>query len=644
MSAVFSIVLFFVYMWGLGFTALYNLKKPENIFERHLMYVAIGLGIFPILSILLNFLHIPLDWRIFLLVSVAFPIYCLVRNHKSIKFTPVNLTKSNLTLLFALVIFFISLFVYSNGSFTYPYLEDSDPWDHAVGIKYVALEKTAYDPDVTHPDYAIDPVISYMDPYPPAYDILLGVLHQTHLDVIWVMKFFNSLIISLGILFFYLFAKKFMGSSGKALFATAVLAAIPSYLSHFIWAHSLVVTLVFPLMFAFESIEEDKKWWYIAALIFGSIWVTQNIEQPTKITTLLVIYIIVNSIVTRKFQKHATIAAVSGLLLSFLWWGAMLLKYKTSAFIAYYGGDTGSAEIASQVGSSSLSFIGKVITVIPRFFDPGGSASRAYLFRDFFQAPLNNMINNPIGIGIVLTLLVFLSIVWILLKNKASIIQNRWLTVSLFWLVFTFLGVNGETFNLNIARGAFRVWMLMAIPLSLIAAEGFSLLYDKASKMNKLFGSALLLVILFGIFQTSFIPKYSTNNAIWPTAGSFQGGPQEASQYAQWFATLEPNTKVYFYSNRDKLALGFNAYSCLWCQNVIDFRQDILSHNVTELYTFLKENDYEYLLLGRMDYLYLATDENSTALLDRRIQEISNSGLFRPAYQVDQVMVALRIL
>ena len=239
-----SILLFFIYLWGLGYTALYFLKKPEQGGERFFLYLAVGLGILPFLMVFLNFMGVPLDWRIILGISLVFPWYIIIKRIRAKKFRlsswRLQLTKSNLFLFGLLLIFAFSLFMYTTGAFSYPYLEDEDPWGHAVGAKYVALEKTAYDPVFVH-QTKIDEVLSYLDPYPPAYDALMGILHQTSPDLPWTLKFFNALIISLGLIFFYLFAQLFMGNKPKALLATFFLAAVPAYFSHFIWAHALVV-------------------------------------------------------------------------------------------------------------------------------------------------------------------------------------------------------------------------------------------------------------------------------------------------------------------------------------------------------------------------------------------------------------------
>ena len=59
-----------------------------------------------------------------------------------------------------------------------------------AGVEYFSIEKNAFNENAES--------IRYMNPYPPAYDILFGILHQTNDSVYWTLKFFNALIISLG--------------------------------------------------------------------------------------------------------------------------------------------------------------------------------------------------------------------------------------------------------------------------------------------------------------------------------------------------------------------------------------------------------------------------------------------------------------
>ena len=203
MISITTIILFFIYLWGLGYTATYLAKKPESKAERFLVYLAVGLGIFSFLVVFLNFLHIPLDWKIFLVLSLLVPVYSLISKIRKKEFKKpsfnAKLTRSNVAVLGVFIIFLLSLFMYTKGAFAYPYLEDEDPWGHAVGVKYVALGKKAYDPPTSIVDDKIDQQLSYIDPYPPAYDAIIGILHQTSPDLTWTLKFFNALIISLEI-------------------------------------------------------------------------------------------------------------------------------------------------------------------------------------------------------------------------------------------------------------------------------------------------------------------------------------------------------------------------------------------------------------------------------------------------------------
>ena len=89
--------------------------------------------------------------------------------------------------------------MYHKGAFNYPYLEDDDSWSHAMGVEYVSIEKTVFEKTSVG--------FHYIDPYPPAYEMLFGIIHQTNDSIYWTLKFFNALIISLSIIFFYFFAK-----------------------------------------------------------------------------------------------------------------------------------------------------------------------------------------------------------------------------------------------------------------------------------------------------------------------------------------------------------------------------------------------------------------------------------------------------
>ncbi len=648
MISIVTILLFFIYLWGFGFSLTYFIYLKSSLkpdfWEREIMNVGIGLGVFAILSIILNFFRIPLDWKIFLLLSLIVPAYAgfAILKKKGFRLSTTSpklvLTKSNLFVFAAVFIFAVSLYVYASGAFAYPYLEDEDPWGHSIGVKYVALNKDAYDPISGDVVQGGGLVLSYIDPYPPAYDVLLGVLHQTSADLNWTLKFFNALIISLGFLFFYFFANTLVQHKTKALVATFFLAVIPSYLSHFIWAHSMTITLIFPALYAFIKIFEEKKWAIVLAVVTAGIWVTQNLSQPIKITTLLLVYAVVASVLHSRFLKYHFAGIFGGMALSQFWWMAMVHKYGLKGFVGAW-----TPNLIKEVAANQNAVLGSLLSIMRTITNPGGTSSRAYTFSDFFVAKSSNLINAPIGIGIVLTLLALLGVVYLIFKYRSSLAatENAWRMVILFWLVYTFWVVNGVTFPISIARDAFRSWFLLAIPVSIIAAEG-AYVFVNTFRKKKLVQISLTVLLLVGVIVTSGIQKYDVNTSIWPTSGSFSN-MQEPFLYGELFKQLPLNSKVFLYAPRDKVVFGYGMFSCAWCKEVIDFRKDILNRNQEELYSFLKREEYQYFMINKnMDYKYLSGkfgEEEVKAILPVRYQEFLSSPKLVPIYSNENVVL-----
>ena len=103
-----TIILFFLYTYGLGFSVTYFFKNSDNFFERNIMRAGIGLGTIPFLLSLFNFLHIPIDWKIILAVSLIIPFYSLVNLRKvGITLPKIKFSKSNLYFLLVFIIFLI---------------------------------------------------------------------------------------------------------------------------------------------------------------------------------------------------------------------------------------------------------------------------------------------------------------------------------------------------------------------------------------------------------------------------------------------------------------------------------------------------------------------------------------------------------
>ena|SRR3989338_2426433 len=166
-----TITLFLIYTFCLGFTITSFVRNSENFLERNLMRIGFGLAFLPFLGLMLNLLRIPIDWKIILALSLVYPIYCIIR-YKPKPQLQFKITKNTLSILAMLALFVVNLYIYTSGAFAYPYLEDDDSWSHALSVKFVSIEKSVF--------VGINNPFHYIDPYPPTYDLLMGILHQTN--------------------------------------------------------------------------------------------------------------------------------------------------------------------------------------------------------------------------------------------------------------------------------------------------------------------------------------------------------------------------------------------------------------------------------------------------------------------------------
>ncbi|MBI2208871.1 hypothetical protein HYU50_05230 [Candidatus Woesearchaeota archaeon] len=664
-----TIALFFVYTFCLGFTASSFVKNSENFLERNLMRIGFGLSLLPFLALALNIIKIPADWRIILALSLAYPLYYLSRNYNKFNFS-FKLTKTNLSIFLMLILFFINFYIYGTGAFNYPYLEDDDSWGHANGVKFYSMEKNAFLPEAEH--------IRYMNPYPPSYDIMLGILHQTNDSVYWTIKFFNALIISLSTIFFYFFVREFTGDRNKALFSAFALLSIPAFMSHFIWGISLTVPLYFVIFYAMERIKHDRKWWILAALVMVTAF-TSSPTHGTYFGLFFVLYFLAKTLLQRKFLVWDALAGISGAALSFIfWWIPMFIRYGVSKTLKSLG---------IQVGTGAAAF------------GVGGTADRVYTFKDFFFAQKQNMINNPIGIGIVLSILVVIALAYIIFNNMDAIKKNkkiflssfliltsamilllfftytkeiwvdgnsqpiqfsvfisdqmflvitlifsilaisalivsdytnsefkdRYLIITLVWFGFLFYAVNAAPFKFKLSP--FRAWMLLAIPVCTLAAEGTINLMQKAKGSIGGIGKlAVLILLITGMYFTSTQQKIAVNTATWPP-GAFWTSGEEITAYLWMKENLPKNSKVFAFSHDDPV-IGSDMFSCSWCKGVLDYRKTGFNDTAQEKYNWLKSKDYEYLIIdGRTAKTFGANETNS------KIQEIAQSGLFRPIFQ-----------
>ena len=672
-----TILLFFVYCYGLGFAVSSFAKNSENFLERNLMRIGFGLSILPFLVLVLNLAKIPADWRIILALSLAYPAYFIFRNYKNFYFNnllKMKITKTDISILLMLLIFAWNFYIYLSGAFAYPYLEDDDSWAHTFGAKYVSMRGNVFAEETS--------MIRYVNPYPPAYDVVIGVLHQTNNSLYWTMKFFNALIISLSTVFFYFFVKELTGNRNKALFAAFALMSVPAFMSHFIWAISIAVPLYFAAFYAMERIKYGNKNWILAALVMVSAFIASP-THSTYFGLLLALYLIAKAFIEGKKVIYYGLAGISGLALSFIfWWLPVLLTHGLRKTL---------------IGLSIISSGGQVTS-------GGGTGDRVYNFQDFFIAQKQNMINNPIGLGIFLTLLTFAAIItvycflfklinstkndsrnkyyigislfmisillfaigsfFILSSNKynpkvtedAKVLKefvkskfqyfyfsiiillallfyynknieesNKWLVIAIIWFVFAFFAVNSSPYPYKISP--FRAWMVLAIPVCILAAEGAFALSEIGKKYAGNLGAyALVALLLLGIYFTSTQQKIAVNTANWPP-GAFWTSGEEIHSYLWMKDNLPKNSKVFTFWNNGPV-IGMDMYSCHWCQDVRGYMDTGFNKSVNENYNWLKSRDYEYLIIDGQTVKWFGANETIA-----KLQDLAQSGLFKPEFQ-----------
>ncbi len=619
---IYVVFLFFIYIYGLGHSIMRF--QPKLDAERIIIRLGVGLAALVVLGYLLNFFRIPLDWRVVLVCSLSLPLYDYFRAKQV-------LSVSSLCACFKLdtgsivvgLVFLGCVLLYCGGPFCYPWLEDTDPWHHASAIKYITLTKTLN---------AENGLFQYMNPYPPGYDWVMAVLHQTSRSLYWTLKFFNGLIVALGFLFFYLFVKEFSKDRSKARYAMYFLACIPCYLSHFIWAHALTVTLFFPAFYLILKSAKNSKYVLPGSIVVAAIFLTQP-TQSIKFIFLILILLCAMWFWKRTGKIRIFIILFLAACISFvLWWGPVIYKIakgESSLVVASQHTITGTDQKEFKNAASLKKRISKV-------FNPkGGTATEPYNLSHYL-IPKKNKINNPVGIGLFLMILSFLGLIiaWFQFVREKDEQKRIYYTTLFGWLLFTFLGLNSETFSLPFGLFAFRFWMLLAIPVTMLAAE--CLFFIKAGRYSWR-KTLILAVACLLVFIGSATKKIISQTKRWPP-GKQWGSVLEAEGYAWLRNHLPRNTKVFAFKN-NFVVNGLDMLSDFWDTGQRRDVQGIFDKDIVQLHGILKKHGYQYLVIGAKEAVHFGGDH-----VKRKVEDLKQSGLFEFQYEHKRAVSFFKIL
>jgi len=451
--ALFAIV---IYMMGLATVQLATGRYRLDL-ETHVMCTGVGLATFGVTAVLLNTFGFRLTWWSVLLASCGLFILGALRDilakslPKHVRAREPFWTRESWCLLAASAFAFVMFLVFLNGAFAAPWLEDNEPWEHALSAKYVAAQQTySVAPDVRR-DSAC-----YLEPYPPAYPALMGVLHQLSGSLVWTLKFFNVLLVSLGVVYFYLMVKQWTKRPVGALWMTGVLWILPCFLSHFIWAQSMSLVMFFPAFWALERSRGEPRWSIVAALLTAGICLSEPFS-PILFLLMALVYVLVNLVFavrgsadghTVREVIYGTLAVAAGVLLS--------LVYYVPAYRAF-----GYEEFVRAVTGMSPQEIGLAV--------PGVGGLTEYSLLDLLWAPAGpRTLGQPTGVGIVLFLVLCAGVGLFVLEWHQTK-RSRWRVTALAWLTLALVGVLAG--YLPVPFFPLRFWAVLAIPVAMIAGE-----------------------------------------------------------------------------------------------------------------------------------------------------------------------------
>ena len=674
-----SILLFFILTIFSGFIIDLIIKKwKADLLEKIIIRFGVGLGIIPILGVILNLLSIPLDWKIFLIISIAIFLLSfyfrkenLLKEFRNLDFGLTKITKNQIYTFFVFIMFFITAYMYISGSFAYPWFEDGDPYGYASDIKYITLEKT-YSADMHFCHYA--------EPYPQGYQILMGILHQTNDSIYFTMKFFSSLIISFSILFFFYFVKIFSKKVEIAFWSTFCLFAIPAWLSHFIFPLAFNMTLMIILFYSLINISESKNWKYLSIILYASILIT-HFYTGVIISVLLILYYLNKVFVEEKFNKDVLDVLILGFLTSLLFWMPSLYKFREVIF-STNPPELGGIEIFFPFFSKviagniySIVFFGSLfafallyisrnhwfkyikkglsypnikykiffvlliialcILVIPqdKIIYAKGSADRIYNISDFFIVQNGNMINNPIGIGIILMSIFLIGFSLLSINIKKLFLENNfYLSTSYIWTIFSFIGIMGVVLSIGFAP--FRMWTFFGMCLSLMVGYTIYEILKSIKFTFKEYETVLRFIfislLIISVYFTSFQQKYWHNTAPWPEHQIMVPKSQELYIWMRE-GGLPKNTMVDNICHRPSLVIGYDMLSKPWsneevCESATSYYHISLNKTVEDNYNFLKRNNFSYVVIGAS---CIAKYNVNPELVNIRIQEFINSTKFK---------------
>lgn len=524
--------------------------------EDLIMKFMIVFCLIPLFGVLLGYFGL-LYWWLLLIPLCIFFIILTRSNEKTSKHE-----------IIAIVLSMVLLGVFLFGAYRFPWLEDGDPYGYAVSSVHIS-ETHSFTKDV---DLYLS---NYAEPDPVGYSILMGTIHQLSGNISDVLKRINALIVAMTILASFYFFKSISDDENLALAASFILFAIPSFLTHFIFATSYAVLMF--LVAGYCMFKKDKLINFLGMFVMISLFLTHHLTSFAFLLFVLVVILFNKN--RKRYMISNTLSA--GAFAGFIWYVPMLMKYSW-------------AGIKEHIGFSSAINI-------------AGTADKVYSIYDFIMAKSVNMINVSVGWGpaVFLLLLLGLLLLSIPLLNKQKL---KWQDKTmLVYFIITLILVNLAASPIKLMP--FRWWTFMAIPVAYFASQGLLSLKNK---------KVIMVIAIIGILTLSFAPKVKINTSVWGASQSYMDEMEGLLNLKE----LSDEASIFsFVSNQ--AVIGFDKKACMWCKEQNTFRGMFLETSPPDIAKFMRDNNYKYLFINGWYVKQFGLDN-----VNKKIREIGNSNEF----------------
>jgi hypothetical protein len=560
---LYSLLFFLASSYFTGYSLTKGVFLSEDPIESAAMRLGFGLCALPILFVVMESAGVRLAWHVILLLSLIRPAYdFLVGLRLKVPILHVEVPRVDVYSASAFLLSAVAFSIALWGSYAYPYLEDGDSWEHSVGAKYVSLYGSYSSPNGMS-------FAHYLKPYPPSYDVLLGVVHQLNSSVSWTLKAFNSLLIALTYLFAFFMARRIFSDGRAALFSAFILFALPPFGSHTIWAHTLSMALLFPVFYALDCVREGKAWAILSSLFLASSLVVQPLMSAVM-GVFYGSYLLARWYHERGEAKRLMAVGVMALLAALLFWTGVWLDGSTR-------GDLGSVVSDLASGNTQLGV---------------GDTSNLPTASEVFFPITHGDIYMQHGFGLFAVILALLALDRMLRRGIGRTLkESPWLFVTGIWLAFTSLALFSGGWWISVYPT--RFWGIAAIPLALLA--GHMLASPSLLKWVPKDGSTYLVpALLIGILATSAYPKIMVQTSPWPTDLQYAVG--EDFQGYLLLMQLPADTRVFPFCTKDAYVIGFDKMSLPWDPDIAAARTDPLNIDPAKLNRLLKSRSYKWAL------------------------------------------------